>query len=176
MNKRTFIIIISLVASALCQSVYRRPKMPIDQREYSSLISVHLKPDSEVCVEGYTKGTTTFPEGVHFHGSRDIGKWTTTDHERSGEKLEYSLEAFDTGTRLHRKELEIYGVAGRNIPTNELVDPTVKNRCGKQPTVIPVGHRLHSWCRNAEECRHTSGIENKGSTWRRHQIESHKPR
>jgi hypothetical protein len=56
-----------------------------------------------------------------------------------GEKLEYSLEAFDTGTRLHRGEFEVYGIAGRSIPKEEMANPTVKIRCGNLPTVIPAG-------------------------------------
>ena len=56
-----------------------------------------------------------------------------------GEKLEYSLEAFETGTRLHRREFEVYGMAGRSIPNEEMSNPTVKIRCGSLPTVIPAG-------------------------------------
>ena len=53
--------------------------------------------------------------------------------------MEYSLEAFETGTRLHSKEFEVYGMAGRSIPSREISDPKVKIRCGKLPTVILAG-------------------------------------
>ena len=99
---------------------------------------VHLKPHSDTYVESYTVGTTTFPERVQFHDSADAKDWTT-QHSMQGEKLEYSLEAFEAGTRLHRREFEVYGMAGRSIPKEEMSNPTVKIRCGSLPTVIPAG-------------------------------------
>ena len=99
---------------------------------------VHLKPHSDTCVESYTVGTTTFPSRVQFHDSADMKDWAT-EHDMEGEKLEYSLEAFDTGTRLHRREFEVYGITGRSIPKEEMANPTVKIRCGSLPTVIPAG-------------------------------------
>ena len=75
---------------------------------------------------------------MHFNGSADTKDWTTSQHAY-GEKLEYSLEAFERGSRLHREEFEVYGMAGRTIPNSEMSDPNVKIRCGALPTVIPAG-------------------------------------
>ena len=49
------------------------------------------------------------------------------------------MEAFETGTRLYRKEFEVYGTAGRSIPNEEMSNPTVKIRCGNMPTTILAG-------------------------------------
>ena len=49
--------------------------------------------------------------------------------------MEYSLEDFEVGARLHRREFE----AGRSVPIEEMPNPTVKIRCGNMPTVIPAG-------------------------------------
>ena len=57
----------------------------------------------------------------------------------AGEKLEYSLEAFEVGTRLHRREFEVYGMAGWSVPSEEMSNTTVKIRCGNMPTVILAG-------------------------------------
>ena len=109
-----------------------RPVMVCTKQE------VHLNPHSDTCVESYTVGATSFPERVQFHDSADAENWTTTQYA-DGEKLEYSLEAFETGTRLHREEFEVYGMAGRSIPNREMSEPQVKIRCGELPTVIPAG-------------------------------------
>jgi hypothetical protein len=99
---------------------------------------IHLKPNSDAYVESYTVGTTTFLKRVEFHDSADAKDWTI-QQDAEGGKLEYSLEAFETGTRLYRKEFEVYGTAGRSIPNEEMSNPTVKIRCGNIPTVIPAG-------------------------------------
>ena len=49
------------------------------------------------------------------------------------------MEAFESGSRLHREEFEVYGMAGRTIPNREMADPKVKIRCGALPTVISAG-------------------------------------
>jgi hypothetical protein len=74
----------------------------------------------------------------------------------AGEKLEYSLEAFEVGTRLHRREFEVYGMAGRSVPSEEMSNPTVEIRCGNMPTIIPAGTSITfavQKCKGVPTCR-----------------------
>ena len=99
---------------------------------------VHLEAGGNMHVESYTVGVVSFPRKVDFNDSTDINRWTGCDTGGDA-KLEYSLEAFDEGTRLHRPGFEVYGIAGRNMQHDQLADPIVKIQGGRMPVVIPAG-------------------------------------
>ncbi len=102
----------------------------------------YLSPHSDTLIDSYTVGTNTFPTQVDFHDSQDTTDWTSTRHTKTDTQLEYSIEAFEEDTRLHRKGFEVFGIAGRSIPDEQLSNPTIKVQCGKHPVIIPAGTPL----------------------------------
>ena len=107
---------------------------------------IHLRPHSEVDIQGYTIGTASFPDTANFQvtDEQGNGQWANANLcEEGGEmelvKLDYGIEPIQNCGRLHRGGFATYGVDGTRIPNEELSSPKMKIRSEDKAIEIPAG-------------------------------------
>ena len=94
---------------------------------------IHLRPHSEVDIQGYTIGTASFPDTANFQvtDEQGNGQWANANScDEGGEmelvRLDYGIEPIQNCGRLHRGGFATCGVDGTRIPNEELSSPKMK--------------------------------------------------